>query len=634
MGLFRRTPDPRRLHALGNEHRQAGRLADAIRAYRDALRMAPDSVASLYNLGTCLADTGAREEALGCFRRVAELEPGDAPARFHLGRLSIEAGAHEAALKPLERATSIEPRNALFRLYLGMAQAGADRVEAAAASFRAALELEPGYADAHYNLGNALRMLSRPAEALAQYRAALECRPQEALFELAVLEEMQHLCDWSRPGELEAAQRRALREGTAIDPFSVLSTGTTRAEQLAFARLHAARFSSQPVERRSLDRQRDRITVGYLSADFHEHATAYLMAELFELHDKSRFAIHAYSYGPDDRSAMRERLHDAFERFVDLRPLSDRVAAEAIAADGVDILVDLKGYTRGARTGIVAARPAPVQVSFVGYPGTMGASFIDYLVADAFIAPPGCDHDYSEKLVRLPDSYQPNDRRRPHPSTVPRASLGLPDEALVFCCFNQAYKITEPVFSAWMRLLAGAPGSVLWLLESAPETSANLRRAAEVRGIDPSRLAFAAKAPLEAHLARIGAADLFLDSFPYTAHTTASDALWAGVPVITCAGDTFASRVAGSLLRAQGLDGLVTASLEDYEALAVRIAATPPLLATLRQRVSNARDSGRLFDAPRFTHHLEAAYERMWGLHASGQAPKAIAIDAGHSAAA
>jgi len=323
---------------------------------------------------------------------------------------------------------------------------------------------------------------------------------------------------------------------------------------------------------------------------------------------------------------MRARIEQAFDRFVDVGPLSHADAAARIHADRVDILVDLTGYTNLARTEIAALRPAPVQVNFLGYPGTMGADFIDYIITDRFITPPGHEAHYSEQPVYLPGSYQANDRKRSVAGTPPRSELGLPEKSFVFCCFNQMTRILPDVFAAWMRLLKAVPDSVLWLLKSNAWAEQNLRREAQRHGIAPERLVFAPVLPQERHLGRFGAADLFLDTSPYNAHTTASDALWAGLPVLTCAGDTFASRVAGSLLTAVGLPELVTRSMADYEALALRLARNPGELAGLRDKLLRNRSTAPLFDTPAFTRHLEAAYLRMWENYLAGQPPRAIEL--------
>jgi protein O-GlcNAc transferase len=373
---------------------------------------------------------------------------------------------------------------------------------------------------------------------------------------------------------------------------------------------------------------RERIRLGYLSGDFHQHATACLMAELFECHDRDRFEVFAYSYGPDDNSPMRARLNSAFDRFVEIRGLSHREAARSIHADKVDILVDLKGYTHHARPAIPAFRPAPVQVSYLGYPGTMGADFIDYVIVDPFVVPDSQQAFFLERLVHLPGSYQVNDRRREVTSArTSRQDWGLPAEGLVFCSFNNSYKISPAIFDVWMRLLRSVPGSVLWLLEANELVRGNLRSEAGKRGVDPGRLIFAPVVPSAEHLGRHRHANLFLDTLPCNAHTTASDALWAGLPVLTCRGATFAGRVAGSLLTAIGMPELITESLEEYERTALALAGDPQRLIALRDKLESNRDASALFDLPQCALHIEAAYTRMWQNWCSGQRPAAFSIE-------
>ncbi|HXF65901.1 MAG TPA: hypothetical protein VNK67_04265, partial [Burkholderiales bacterium] len=361
--------------------------------------------------------------------------------------------------------------------------------------------------------------------------------------------------------------------------------------------------------------------VGYLSWGFHRHATAHLAAELFELHDRARFEITAYDCGPEDGSGVRSRIRRSCERFVDISRASHFEAARLIHGTGTDILVDLTGYTLGGRPQILALRPAPVQVSWLGYPGTLGADWVDYLVADPVVIAPGEERFYAERVLRLPHCYQVNDRRREVAERTPsREEAGLPAEGFVFCCFNQAYKITPEMFSLWMRVLAAVPGSVLWLAEPNAWAPDNLRREAQARGIAPERLVFAPRRPLAEYLVQYRLADLALDTFPYTSHTTASDALWMGCPIVTCPGETFASRVAASILRAAELPELVAGSFEDYERLAVGLATAPGRLAALRSRLRERRASCPLFDTPRLVRELEGLYERMFEAYLAGEA--------------
>lgn len=628
--------DAEALKNQGNAHKAAGKREQAIESYRCALALQPDYAPALYNLGLILRESGGFDEAETCFRRVVALEPGDAEASVHLADLLARRLQLDEAEQVLRRALGFAPQNAVLWLQLGdigIARFSDASLKLAAECFRKSAELAPELADAHHGLGLVHGLEDRHDEALRCHLEALRHLPGCATYAACALNEMQQLCDWSRFDELCAQVRRGASADPErpVHPFLLVSLPTSPEEQLACARAYAGSIAlaaahAGPAPRRPTAPAGARCRLGYLSSDFHSHATAYLAAELFELHDRSRFEVFAYSYGPEERSPMRERLKRAFDRFVDVRAFSDSAAARAIADDGIDILVELKGYTLRARPEIAALRPAPVQVSYLGYPGTLGAEFIDYLVGDRFVTPATDAPRYSEKLVLLPHSYQVNDRRRAIGPTPSRPELGLPEQGFVFCCFNQAYKILPPVFAVWMRMLAAVPGSVLWLLESNRWAPQNLRREAAARGIDPQRLLFSPPVPLESHLARMRAADLFLDTFPYNAHTTASDALWVGVPLLTCTGDTFASRVAGSLLRAVGMDELITRSLEDYEALGIRLARDRDALARLRAQLAKQREAAPLFDTPRFVRDLESAYQEMWRIHASGAKPRLIEV--------
>ncbi len=449
---------------------------------------------------------------------------------------------------------------------------------------------------------------------MTELDTAVSLNPNFAEAIAQLVYQLKQNCDWGRIDSLTRRLIDAVDANSApVNPFVFLSLDTTLGQQLQCARQWAAaHFPAHGAK--AAARVSDRITLGYLSADFQEHATAQLIAELFVLHDRSRFRVIGYSYGHDDGSAARRRLAESFDAFVDLETASHTDAAARIREDGVDILIDLKGYTTDARPEIVALRPAPIQVNYLGYPGTMGTEAIDYILVDPFVVPPSEQIHFTEKLVHLPDCYQVNDRRRPIASPIPtRAECGLPDGAFVFCCLSAPYKITAPMFDIWMRLLAAVPHSVLWLLESSPGATANLQREAEGRLTGGSaRLKFAPGLPNPQHLARLAVADLFLDTLPYNAHTLTSDALWAGCPVVTCAGATFASRVAGSVLHAVGLPELVTTSLADYEALALRLARDPARLQAIRTKLKNNRLATPLFDSERLTRNIEAAYEEMW----------------------
>jgi predicted O-linked N-acetylglucosamine transferase (SPINDLY family) len=421
------------------------------------------------------------------------------------------------------------------------------------------------------------------------------------------------MCDWPN---WQASWSRVAREldGAADfgSPFILLNEATSAAQQLSYSRRWAAaRFGDRPPRPRPRTGRDGRRRVGYFSADFKEHAVAHLVVEVLELHDRERFEIFAYSYGPDDGSPMRARLRSAVEHFVDVAWDTDDAIASRMREDELDVLVDLKGHTVGHRLSVMARRPCAVQATWLGYPGTTGADFIDYVIGDPFVIPPGAEAHYSERVLRLPHCYQANDRKREIGQARARAEYGLPERCFVFCCFNQSVKVTPEVFARWMSLLHRVQGSVLWLLEDNRWASANLARAARNAGVTEERVVLAPRVPHAEHLARYRAADVALDTFPYTSHTTASDALWMGCPLVALCGDTFAARVSGSILASCGLPDLMTHDLEQYETLAYRLATDCDLYQQMRSRVADARDTAPLFDSASFTRDLERLYSQI-----------------------
>lgn len=445
-------------------------------------------------------------------------------------------------------------------------------------------------------------------------------------------------CEWADFDNWQPLVSAALADpsGAVWPPFHLLSLpGISADEQRACAqrwmaqrladsagsRIEAARTFAQPPRR---DAHRP-LRIGYLSGDFHQHATALLLIEALEAHDTDQFELHAYSHGHDDGLALRQRLRGAFTGFHEIGHLDDAQAAHHIHADGIDILVDLKGYTAGSRTLLLAWRPAPLQVSFLGYPGTLGGTLADYLITDRYVSPHAHAARYSEALACLPHSYQPHARHAAPGPAPSREAVGLPEDSVVFCCFNQAWKLTPTVFDAWCQILAAVPGSVLWLLQD-DQAQGNLRQEALARGVSPHRLVFAPDADQASHLARLQQADLVLDTWPYNAHTTASDALATGVPLITLAGDTFAGRVAGSLLHAVGLPELVAADPAAYVALAVQLGNDGDARQRARAKLARLAPQAALFDVPGYTRHLEQLYRAMWARHAAGLAPEALDV--------
>ncbi|MHB8814746.1 MAG: tetratricopeptide repeat protein [Steroidobacteraceae bacterium] len=592
------------------------RFEDAQRSFERALRLAPGHAGAHYNRGLALQKLRRREEALQHYESAVRLH-SDYPEAFHQrANLLMELGQLTAALASYDRAVALRPRNAEHHIGRGNALQRLGRLEPALESYDRALRIEPENGDCHFHRGNALRHAYRFAEALQSYTAAYRLRPEQPWLLGVWLHARMQMCAWDGV-EADVAElvSRIERGMQATPPFSLLGlvdsdTLQRRAAQIWVEAGRGKESLLPAFPRRS---RRSRIRVGYFSAEFHEHATAFLAAQLFERHDHGRFELIAFSFGPDQNDDMRARLRAAFDTFLDVRSRSDAEIAQLAREREIDIAVDLKGYTQQGREGIFAHRAAPIQVSYLGYPGTSGGPHMDYLIADRALIPAESREGYSERIVYLPDSYQPNDRSRKIADVeLSRRDLGLPDGAFVFCSFNGAYKITPRIFDVWIRVLQAVPASVLWLLAADDGVQANLRREADARGLDERRLIFAPPMAPPAHLARLRAADLFLDTLPCNAHTTASDALWAGLPVLTRAGKSFAARVGASLLGAAGLPELVTTSAEEYEALAIELASRPERLAELRERLRRNRMTAPLFDIDAYTRHLEAAYTQVY----------------------
>jgi predicted O-linked N-acetylglucosamine transferase (SPINDLY family) len=611
-------------------HRQ-GDLAAAERIYLDVLQREPQHFDSLHMLAVVALQTGRAGRGIELLRKAIALNEKVAAAHNNLGKALVDFGRPEQALASFEQALALDQNFAEACVNHGNALVALRRSEQALASYAKAIDLQPDYAEAHRNCGNVFSKLRRYDEAFAAYDKVFALRPDLMGAEGHRLYAKMHFCDWSN-WEAECAHLAAsVRSGLVnTQPFIFLAVPSSCEDQLRCARTWVAQ-NFPPAKNAVWHGERyhhDRIRVAYLSADFRQHALSFLTAGMFECHDKSRFEITGVSFGVDDNSEIRARVKASFERFVDMRSHSDQEIADLLKSLEIDIAVDLMGFTTDSRTGIFARRPAPIQVQYMGYPGTMAAQYIDYMVADRMVIAEHHKPHYSERIAFLPDSYFVNDTRRPiADKAFTRAELGLPEAGFVFCCFNSNHKITPPVFDGWMRILRQVEGSVLWLLQDNAKAADNLRKEAHARGVDAARLIFAPRMPPPEHLARHRAADLFLDTLPYNAHTTASDALWAGLPVLTCLGETFVGRVAASLLNAVGLPELVTTTSEQYERLAIELATTNQKLAAISAKLADNRLATPLFDTRLFTRHLEAAYAAMQARHQAGLAPDHIAVN-------
>ena len=621
---------------LGNILLALGRLEQAVAAFDRAVALKPDYAAAFHRRGVAREGLGRLEEALNDHARALALLPTLEPAaqahaalqaQLGLGRTEAVAPAASSLMRKDVGASAEDNQKAAAQLLQSVQQLQAGQaLPGAAASAQDAASA----AQAHFLQARALEDFQCFGQAAAEYEKALALLPDEEGLPGMVLQDLRWAADWTRLPEWQARIEAAMLQGrAAVSPLTWQAQSGDAASNRLCSSLAARRYLPAPVPlpaKKALSP--GRIRIAYLSADYVQHAVMRVLAEVFELHDRSRFEIYAYAYGERQSGGMNERLRHAFEHYVDASAMSDEQAARHIHAQGIDIAVDLMGYTRGERLGILARRPAPIAVNYIGYPGTLCLPFIDYIVGDATLMPPELAPHYSEAIVRLPHCYLPTDRQRPIALPPPRQALGLPSDAFVFCAFSGNYKISPDIFAIWMRLLAAVPGSVLWLVKGSEDASANLRAQAQQAGIDPARLVFAERTRFDQYLARYTLADLFLDTLPYNALATASDALWAGLPVLTCTGQTYVGRGATSIVRAAGLPELATSTLAEYEALALRLATHPAELAALRLRLQQSRAACPLHDTPAYTRHLEAAYTRMAQRWQSGQSPQSFDVPA------
>jgi len=628
--------------------RELGRLDEALESAGKALALQAHNVEALNTCGIVLADLGRHDEALAQYDQALVRAPGF-PDTLNNRALTLKALKRpEEALASVEQALTshgqfaegwnnrgivlaelkrmgeaLDSYDRALALRPDFAEAYNNRAAALFAIKRfseslgdcdRALAIDPSFADALYNAGNALSELNRPQEALSKYEQALVIDPQHPNALSGLANTAMTVGDWERTARLaEELKADVLAGKSRIQPFVLMGYLDDNEIQLRCSQNYA-RQSGPGALAPIWQGERyghAKIRLAYLSADFHEHVTSTLLVEMFEQHDRARFETIAVSFGPDDNSPMRARLMRAFDRFYDARQQSDREVAELLRSWEIDIAVDLGGYTSGARPWVLAHRPAPVQAKYMGFPGTSGSDFIDFIIADELVAPRDQHSFFSEKIAALPDTLWVTDTKRAIAETPSRREAGLPEQGFVFCCFNHNWKITPPIFDVWMRLLKQVDGSVLWLLEGNSSIRENLCRQAAVRGIAETRLIFAGRTTPDRHLARQKLADLFLDTLPYNAHTTASDALWVGLPVVTLPGKSFPARVAASILKAANLSELIARDLDDYEKLALQLARDPTALAAIRAGLKAGRENAPLFDTVRFTRNLEAAYAAM-----------------------
>lgn len=616
------------LHMLGIVLAQQGRVSEALTVLGDALAVKPHDAGALVNYGNVLNLAGRFAEAIVSYDRALAIAP-DAETWVNRGDTLQNLNRHSDALASYDRALSPEPRGiqALFKRAVLLGEMG--RSDEALAAYDHLLALYPDYAEGLNNRGFLwwLKKQNYP-KAIADLERALALAPELVYLPGLILHLKMYAADWANFETQKKMVIDGVRAGRRVARPFMFQAVAQRPEDLQIcARLYARDLYPPPAATPPHDpasrKARGKIRLGYLSGEFRDQATAILMAGLYERHDRSRFEVIAIDNGSADHSAMTARLKRAFDGWIDIGALNHGQAAAKIREAEIDILVNLNGYFGKLRMEVFAQRPAPLQVNYLGFPGTLGAPYIDYLIADATVIPPQEQHFYDEQVVTLPGCYQVNDDRRTIAARPTRQETGLPEQAFVFCNFNQSYKLTPDVFAGWMRILARVPNSVLWLLEEVDPFAQNIAAQARAHGVAPERIVLAPHRPPDRHLARLALADLFLDTLPYNAHTTGSDALWAGVPVLTRRGAAFPGRVAASLLYAAGLPELVTESAEDYENLAVRLATEPGALARIKAKLTR---NCPLFDTDLFRRNIEAAYIRMWAMWLKGEQPRAFSV--------
>lgn len=658
---------------LANLLREMGRPGEAEASYLQALEIEPRSADALFNLAVTRRVLGRMREAAKTYRRVLELQPGNKGAWNNLSTCLRALFDLDGALAALREAIRIDPTYADAHYNMGNVLVQAERLQEAGVAYRTCLQHAPKYHQAYFEAGKLLMRLAKRPEAEKAFRRAVALQPSNLEYreELAgclrlqnkfadlrevaagilrddpenaealglLCDMMEVVCDWRGLDELIARQERATArqiaagKRTALTSFRALALPMTEAEQLAVAESWASETDQRMAPYRArlgftYDRApHQRLRIGYISQDFRNQAMGHLTRSMYGMHDRREFEIFAYSVRAHDGSRYRRDIEASSEHFLDVAGWPATEIARRIHADQIDILMDMMGYTEGNRMVVMALRPAPIQVGYLRFPGSSGATFLDYMISDPVVTPPSSFPFYTEKLVRLPHCYQVNDHEQRSPDIpVSRAEEGLPENAFVYCCFNNSYKIEPSMFDVWMRVLQAVPDSALWLLRIHEEMETNLKREAADRGVDAGRLVFSRKTGKLKHLARHRLADLFLDTRYYTAHTTASDALVAGIPIITCPGDTFASRVTASMLKAIGLDELIYPTLDAYEIAAIEFGRDRARTAALKAKVDANRPVYPLFDTARWVRNIERAYRMIWDNHQSGRPPRQMDV--------
>lgn len=627
--IFLRSSYAEALNNLGVTFRCLGRFDEAAEAYNKALSFKPDYAEACYNLGVSLQKQNKLRSATEAYQRAIALSSNYAEAHYNLGLIFQSQSDLDKATEAFKRAVNIRSdyTEALNNLGISLRKQG--KIDEALAAYRQAHSTNPDYAEVCYNMGVVFQDKKDPGEAIDWHARALSVNPDYEAARAQLLHQQAHICDWDGIEESRCVLPLLGTVKQAIAPFSVLSLEDCPKRHLLRAELYvASEYNKQAIPFEiPPPKQSKRLHIGYFSSDFDEHPVAYLIVRMLEIHDRNRFEISGFSLKPMNNNSISQRICRSFDSFEDVSNLSDEDVVSLARNRGIDIAIDLNGHTQNARTRIFAYRAAPIQINYLGYPGTTGATFMDYIVADQILIPPQSQKYYSESPIYLPNTFMPtDDGRKLSQRGRSKEELGLTRDGFVFCCFNSNYKISEVEFDIWMRLLRNVESSVLWLRESNKLSKSNLLLEAEKKDIDPSRLVFAGNVAVEEHLARYQLADLFLDTFIYNAHSTATEALWAGLPIVTMAGKSFASRVSASLLHSVGLSELITDNLNDYETLVLELANNPDRLRFIKDKLSHNRLKKPLFKTEGYTRNLEKAFERIHLNFLDGKPPQPIFV--------
>ena len=607
----------------------SGNLEAVVKQASSLTEQYPDAFVVWNILGAAHRGLGDLNKASQSFKKVTELNPNYTNGHNNLGLVLLDQEKLDEAVEAFNKALSLKPDNAGAYNNMGIALQEQGKFDEAIASYNKALAIKPDYAEAHNNMGNTFKGQGELEEAIEAYKKALDLKPKYEAARSQKFHQQAQICDWKAVEKDFSLLLELVVSGEAIEPFSALALEDAperhRLRSETYARKNFPVKLQKQFEKPS--QMPERLRIGYFSADFKEHPASYLMFKVIECHDRSLFDVYGYSIGQPKFDKMREKISEAFDVFRDIHSLSDIEALKTIHNDKIDIAIDLTGYTNQCRTGLFSYRLAPIQINYLGYPGTLGADFIDYIVADQNLIPESFQKFYAESPIYLPHTYMPTDNNRKiSESNMSRSEVGLPDNAFVFCCFNNNFKITESEFDIWMRVVAKVEGSVLWLRKSNQFSEINMRKEAKRRNIDPTRLVFAERIPIDEHIARQKLADLFIDTFAFNAHTTATEALWAGLPVVTKLGQGFAARVCGSLLNAIGLPELVAESEDDYEALILEIATQPNKLDKIKKKLEVNRLSQPLFNTEQYTKYLENGYLQAYQKYFDGEPPNTIIV--------